>query len=143
MNKARPVPNFIVTIVSFVSNLRRGDRGRVIRAHHLFGARDAPSRIEELAPINSHVMLTWNQSIALAFIASKSKNIFETSMSEYWCRFLDSRGRVISSEKVVAANDADAIAKVRAIVLAENRNGFEIWDGSRHVDTEHADERAD
>lgn len=64
-------------------------------------------------------------------------------MPDYWCRFLDGRGRVISSEKLVAANDADAIAKVRAVVLAENRNGFEIWDGSRHVDTDHANVRAD
>lgn len=30
-----------------------------------------------------------------------------------------------------------------AVVLAENRNGFEIWDGSSHIDTEHANERAD
>jgi hypothetical protein len=62
-------------------------------------------------------------------------------MPEYWCRFLDGRGRVIAFEKLVAANDADAIAKVRTIVLAENRNGFELWDGARHVDTAH--ERAD
>jgi hypothetical protein len=57
-------------------------------------------------------------------------------MVEYWCRFLDGHGRVISAEKLIAANDADAIAKVRAIVLAENRNGFELWEGSRLVDTE-------
>ncbi len=55
-------------------------------------------------------------------------------MAEYWCRFLDGRGRVVSSEKLIAANDADAIAKLRAIVVAENRNGFELWDGARRVD---------
>jgi hypothetical protein len=59
-------------------------------------------------------------------------------MVEYWCRFLDGHGRIISAEKLIAADDADAIAKVRAIVLAENRNGFEIWEGSRLVDTEKA-----
>lgn len=64
-------------------------------------------------------------------------------MPEYWCRFLDGRGRVVSSEKLVAGNDVEAIAKVQAIVREENRDGFEIWDGSRLVDTEHANERAD
>jgi hypothetical protein len=69
------------------------------------------------------------------------EELFEASMPEYWCRFLDGRGRVLSSEKLIAANDAEAIAKVRAIILAENRNGFELWDGARNVDT--ANERAD
>jgi hypothetical protein len=62
-------------------------------------------------------------------------------MPEYWCRFLDGRGRVLSSEKLIATNDEDAMAKVRAIVRAENRNGFELWDGTRNVDT--TSERAD
>jgi hypothetical protein len=62
-------------------------------------------------------------------------HLFKASMPEYWCRFLDGRGRVLSSEKLIAATDEDAIAKVRAIVLAENRNGFELWDGTRNVDT--------
>jgi hypothetical protein len=57
-------------------------------------------------------------------------------MKVYWCRFLDGRGRVISAEKMTCANDAEAVAKVRAIVVAENRNGFEIREGSRVVDTE-------
>lgn len=57
-------------------------------------------------------------------------------MAVYWCRYLDGRGRVISSEKMICTNDEEALAKVRAIILAENRNGFEIWEGSRLVDTE-------
>jgi hypothetical protein len=57
-------------------------------------------------------------------------------MKAYWCRFLDGHGRVISAEKIICANDAEAVAKVRAIVRAENRNGFEIWEGSRLVDSE-------
>ena len=59
-------------------------------------------------------------------------------MSEYWCRWLDGHGRVISSEKMVCRDDDEAIAKVKAIVFAENRNGFELWDGSRLVDIEQA-----
>jgi len=55
-------------------------------------------------------------------------------MAVYWCRFLDSRGRILSSEKMVCADDAEVLAKVRSIVEAENRNGFEIWDGARLVD---------
>jgi hypothetical protein len=57
-------------------------------------------------------------------------------MPAYWCRFLDGHGRVISSEKLVAANDADALAKVHAIVEAENRNGFELLDPAGHVVTD-------
>jgi hypothetical protein len=56
-------------------------------------------------------------------------------MPAYWCRFLDGRGRIISSEKVVAADDAEALAKVHAIIEAENRNGFELLDYAGRVVT--------
>jgi len=58
-------------------------------------------------------------------------------MTAYWCRFLDSRGRAISSEKMICANDAEAVAKARAIVEDEHMGGFELWDGQRLVDPEH------
>jgi len=54
-------------------------------------------------------------------------------MADYWCRFIDSRGRVYASEKLTARDDADAVAKVRAI-LRDARESFELWDGSRRVD---------
>ncbi len=58
-------------------------------------------------------------------------------MTDYWCRFVDSRGRVYASEKLVARNDAEAIAKARAIPLRTRDDSFELWDGSRLVDLEH------
>ena len=64
-------------------------------------------------------------------------------MSEYWCRFLDSRGRAISSEKMVCASDAEAVAKARAIIHAEKMAAFELWAGSRRVDIEALEEHPD
>ena len=57
-------------------------------------------------------------------------------MTAYWCRFLDSRGRVYASEKLVARNDAEAVAKARAILGDDPRAAFELWDGRRRVDIE-------
>lgn len=57
-------------------------------------------------------------------------------MAVYWCRFLDGRGRILSSEKMICADDEEVLAKVRSIVSAEKRNGFEIWEGARLVDAE-------
>jgi hypothetical protein len=55
-------------------------------------------------------------------------------MAEYWCRFIDNRGRVLASEKLNARNDAEAVAKARAIVLEDKRDSFELWDGARPID---------
>ena len=62
-------------------------------------------------------------------------------MAEYWCRFIDSRGRVYASEKLIARNDGDAVSKARAIALSDS---FELWEGARLVDIEraHLNERA-
>lgn len=62
-------------------------------------------------------------------------------MAEYWCRFIDNRGRVYASEKLMARNDGEAVAKARAIALSDS---FELWEGSRLVDIEraHLNERA-
>jgi hypothetical protein len=59
-------------------------------------------------------------------------------MTAYWCRFLDKGGRVYASEKLVAQSDAEAVAKVRAILGGEKRGSFELWDGTRQVDVEAA-----
>ena len=65
-------------------------------------------------------------------------------MTAYWCRFLDRSGRVYASERVVARSDAEAVAKVRAILGKDERGSFELWDGAREVDVEAAqtDQRA-
>jgi hypothetical protein len=55
-------------------------------------------------------------------------------MTEYWCRFIDSRGRVFASEKMVAASDAEAVARVRAILLDDPDALFELWEGARRID---------
>lgn len=60
----------------------------------------------------------------------------EITVNTYWCRFLDSRGRLYSSEKLVCETDQEALAKVRAFVLPNNRDSVEIWRGTRRVDTE-------
>ena len=73
-------------------------------------------------------------------IETPSCHPIRVTMTAYWCRFLDSRGRAISSEKMVCANDAEAVAKARAIVQDEHLAGFELWDGSRRVDIEHIPE---
>lgn len=54
-------------------------------------------------------------------------------MTVYWVRFLDSRGRVYASEKLICGSDAGAVARVRAIALKEQRDSFELWDGLRLV----------
>jgi len=56
-------------------------------------------------------------------------------MTEYWCRFIDSRGRVFASEKLVAPSDAAAVAKVRAILADDPNTLFELWEGARRIDT--------
>lgn len=55
-------------------------------------------------------------------------------MTDYWCRFLDARLRVYASEKLVARDDAEALAKARAIPLRSHDDSFELWDGKRLVD---------
>ena len=57
-------------------------------------------------------------------------------MTEYWCRFIDSRGRVFASEKVVASSDLAAVAKVRVILSGDRNVLFELWEGSRRIDLE-------
>ena len=61
-------------------------------------------------------------------------------MTAYWCRFLDRRGRVYASERVVARSDAEAVAKVRAIPDDGERVAFELWDGARRVAVEQFEE---
>ena len=61
-------------------------------------------------------------------------------MTAYWCRFLDRRGRVYASEKLVARNDAEAVAKVRALPDDGERIAFELWDGRRRVAVEQFEE---
>lgn len=63
-------------------------------------------------------------------------------MTDYWCRFVDSRGRIYASEKLVARDDAEAIAKARRIPLRGAGDSFELWDGRRHVDIDHPREAA-
>jgi hypothetical protein len=55
-------------------------------------------------------------------------------MTDYWLRFLDSRLRVYASEKLTARDDAEALAKARAIPLRHHDDSFELWDGRRLVD---------
>jgi len=55
-------------------------------------------------------------------------------MTAYWCRFIDSRGRVFASEKLVASSDAEAVAKVRAILSYDPNALFELWEGARRID---------
>lgn len=54
-------------------------------------------------------------------------------MKKYWCKFLDSGGRVMSAETIEAQADADALAKASAIQTLVRCSGFEIRDGSRLV----------
>lgn len=61
-------------------------------------------------------------------------------MTAYWCRFLDSRGRVYASEKLVAQNDAEAVAKVRALPPDGERVAFELWEGMRRVHIEEVEQ---
>jgi len=61
-------------------------------------------------------------------------------MTAYWCRFLDRRGRVYASEKLVARNDAEAVAKVRALPDDGERVAFELWDGARRVAVEEVED---
>ena len=57
-------------------------------------------------------------------------------MAEYWCRFIDRKGRVYASEKLIATDDAEAVAKARAITLRDPEDGFELLQGSRQVPIE-------
>lgn len=61
-------------------------------------------------------------------------------MTAYWCRFLDGRGRVYASEKLIARSDAEAVAKVRALPPDGERVAFELWDGARRVDIDEVQE---
>lgn len=58
-------------------------------------------------------------------------------MTAYWCRFLDRLGNAIGAEKMAAADDADAIAKTRAIAATGTASSYEIWDDKRLVLREH------
>ncbi len=58
-------------------------------------------------------------------------------MAEYWCRFIDHRGRLYASEKLTARNDREAVAKARAILI-DKSDSFELWEGARLVDVERA-----
>ena len=60
-DEARAVPNLIcVGYAIGVENSRSFNDSEIIRAVQLLGTRDAASQIEELAPVNGHVMLLYN-----------------------------------------------------------------------------------
>jgi len=52
-------------------------------------------------------------------------------MTVYWCRFMDSTGRVVAAEKLMGSDDAEAVSVAAKIDV--RRNGFELWDGRRRV----------
>jgi hypothetical protein len=54
-------------------------------------------------------------------------------MTEYWCRFFDANGRVMSAERIDAVDDRAVIAKIRVIQSKTSGSGFDVRDGKRRV----------
>ncbi len=55
-------------------------------------------------------------------------------MTSYWCMFFDSSGYLSHAEDIDAEDDADIIAKVRALHEQRAGSGYEIRDEKRLVD---------
>jgi len=54
-------------------------------------------------------------------------------MAEYWCRFFDRRGAVVSAEKLSAVADAEAIAAARRRFIDYAAHDFDLHCGKRLV----------
>jgi hypothetical protein len=55
------------------------------------------------------------------------------AMTNYWCRFFDANGRVMSAERIDAVDDRAVIAQIRVIQSKTNGSGFDVRDGKRRV----------
>ena len=54
-------------------------------------------------------------------------------MISYWCKFFAASGHIFGAEKMMAADDAAAMAKAAVIFAWEVGSGYEIWDRNRLV----------
>lgn len=54
-------------------------------------------------------------------------------MTEYWCRFFDPRGAVVSAEKLRAEDDAGAVAEARRLLANYRAHDFDLRQGKRLV----------
>ncbi|HKT18047.1 MAG TPA: hypothetical protein VJR47_08400 [Stellaceae bacterium] len=54
-------------------------------------------------------------------------------MADYWCRFFDSRGAVVSAVKLSAADDAEAVATARRLSADCRAHDFDLHCGKRLV----------
>lgn len=54
-------------------------------------------------------------------------------MADYWCRFFDRRGAVVSAEKLRAADDSAAVAEARQLFADYDAHDFDLRCGKRLV----------
>jgi hypothetical protein len=57
-------------------------------------------------------------------------------MFGYRCYFLDPQWRISSLQEFYAGNDTEAIVTARALSMAHEPRGFELWEGLRQVHRE-------
>jgi hypothetical protein len=57
----------------------------------------------------------------------------------YQCYFLGEGRVIVGRQDFPANNDEEAIAKARALLLANKLHGYELWEGLRVVDKEAAE----
>lgn len=50
-------------------------------------------------------------------------------MAHYRCYLLDGRGKIVKSEDIEAASDADAVELARRYLAKHESHAFELWRG--------------
>ena len=56
-------------------------------------------------------------------------------MAEYWVRFIDEYGRVLSAERIICVNDDEAAGRALSIFKPGIGFGYQVVEGTRIVKT--------